>query len=992
MKKTWRLLSVMTALSLPLAAFTAAGPASAAPTVAPAAPAAAINPAPTVVPSLHEWTGGEGTFEVSPNSNIVVPPSQKSLGDEFAADLEEVTGVNIPVTSNAAKSGDIQLVLDVANKYAAGGVRYDKEGYQLEVSTSGVKVTAPSATGLYYGTRSILQIMTQSDGRNKLPIGSATDWPDYEARGFILDVGRRVFSAEFINDYIKMMSYYKLNRFQIHLNDNQIDTVNEDGDFTKGQMGFRLKSENPKYAGLASADGSFDRKDWDGFEATAAATGVRIIPEIDVPAHSAAIIKWMPSIGLNNGKSDHLDLSKPETTQAVKGIFDEFMPWFQGPEVNFGADEYPGDKLQYRQFFNDMAAHIRSKGKQPGAWGSFTEMSKGTGSSGAENYDKDVIINSWNNGWYGLNAAAADGMKFINTNDGTLYVVPFADYYHGSGLNNQYLYTDWLPNTAGGETVRPDQIMGSMFAVWNDLVDRDYTEQDVHGLIERSFPVVAQKTWTAKTPTVSYADFNAALDKVGMGPGLKTVEGTTSTGDSGELSAGAAVTASSSNPAYPASAVTDGDFATRWQAADSNPASLTIDLGKESKVGGVSAEWTSNAPKSVAIETSKDSIFWTRVTTHTVPGAGNDSVEFPTKLARYVRLAGLASASASGAVGAWRISILGVTNVAFGAIATSHGVEAAATPADSAFDGNKSTRWSGSYTNPRWIAGQFATTETINQVTIDWEGASATAYNIQVSSNGTDWTTVVEKTGMPSGKRTDVVDFEAVEALHIKVNVNALSISPYLSIYEIEARDTRISTDDISGTVTGNVDQNGQYTTAPVVSLDAAGTPLEYRLSQGEWGAYSAPFTVPLTAKGTPATVVEYRTVATAAPARAAVMALAAAPGTVEGYAIFDVATAAVEPTPEPTESASPTASASASASTTPGATVPGSTSASASVQPSASGTGSAQGESPTSSANPNANELPNTGTQASTLAIIALVLLALGVVVRLRRGAAARH
>ncbi|WP_104173730.1 hypothetical protein [Arthrobacter sp. Y81] len=65
--------------------------------------------------------------------------------------------------------------------------------------------------------------------------------------------------------------------------------------------------------------------------------------------------------------------------------------------------------------------------------------------------------------------------------------------------------------------------MGAMFAVWNDLVGTPYTELDVHQLIEATFPVIAQKSWTAVDPVLPYASFTSTVQKVGMGPGLNRV-------------------------------------------------------------------------------------------------------------------------------------------------------------------------------------------------------------------------------------------------------------------------------------------------------------------------------------------------------------------------------------------------------------------------------------------------------------------------------------
>ncbi|GAB3533441.1 hypothetical protein GCM10027403_07420 [Arthrobacter tecti] len=750
-------------------------------------PADSVNAKPVVVPSLHEWTGGTGDLKLSNESRIVVEAGLEQIGEEFAGDLSEMTGLDLAVVSGESAAGDISLDLTPEDLHSPGGERYAEEGYRLTTDTD-VTISAPTETGVYYGTRSLLQILVQSEGRNVVPVGNAVDWPDYEERGFMLDVGRRFFTPEFIRDYIKMMSYYKLNRFQIHLNDNEIFPENED--FTKAYTGFRLKTDNPEFAGLASTDGAYDRADWDSFEETAATRGINIVPEIDVPAHSAAIINWKPEIGLNGGNSDMLDLSKPETIETVKDIFSEFTPWFRGPEVHFGADEYTREHSDvYRNFYNTMAEHIRGLGKQPVAWGSASVMS-----GGIEGYDKDVIINSWNNSWYGLDTAEADGVKFINTNDATLYVVPFADYYHGNGLNNQSLYQTWTPNEGGGQTVDPSSVLGAQFAVWNDLVHEDYTQMDVHGLVELSFPTIAQKSWSAVDPERTYAQFTGTVETIGMGPRLHLINSEGGSAVPGEISGGAAVSATASAAGYPASNLTDGKSLTRWESGTRGATDVTIDLGEVAKIGGVHGEWAQNAPAGYGVETSLDGAIWNKVTQHDVDGAGPDQVTFNTREARYVKLTGLTPVDAAGTgVGAWSVSVLGPENLALGSTATASGVEAAGFPAALAVDGSSSTRWSANYNGQRWIATDLGTGKAFNQVTLKWEAASAKDYTVSVSDDGTDWTVVSTQTGKAAGARTDIIEFDPVTARHVRVDVHASTLGIYLSLYELEVRNTALT-------------------------------------------------------------------------------------------------------------------------------------------------------------------------------------------------------
>lgn len=75
-----------------------------------------------------------------------------------------------------------------------------------------------------------------------MPKGVARDWPQYPSRGFMLDVGRKFFTMDFLRQYVKILSFYKLNEFQIHLNDNGFVQF-FDNDWNKTYAAFRLESE-----------------------------------------------------------------------------------------------------------------------------------------------------------------------------------------------------------------------------------------------------------------------------------------------------------------------------------------------------------------------------------------------------------------------------------------------------------------------------------------------------------------------------------------------------------------------------------------------------------------------------------------------------------------------------------------------------------------------------------------------------------------------------
>ncbi|WOX19988.1 discoidin domain-containing protein [Streptomyces solicathayae] len=745
-----------------------------------------INARPTVVPALQQWKGGTGSFELRKHSRIVLAKKQADelddQGEQLAADIAQVTGHQLDVSPRIPQDGDIVLSIDPSLPDAAGGARYAEEGYTLTATDRNVTITAPTEKGVYYGTRSLLQILLLDDGRDSVPVGTAVDWPNYKVRGFMLDVGRRFFTPDYIRDYLRVMGWFKLNQLQLHLNDNGFKGGKP---WSEVQAGFRLKTDNPELAGLASRDGAYDRADWDSFENTAAANGVTIIPEIDAPAHSLAFIRFRPSLGLNNGDSDHLDLSKPETTAFMKSVFDEFVPWFRSPDVHFGADEYTVDKPRYKGYFNEMAAHIRALGKQPRAWGSLSVMA-----ASSDGYDRDVTMNSWNNGWYGPQALKRDGYSFINTNDALLYIVPFAGYYHGRGLDGKYLYDQWEPHVfPGGQSVAPGdpQLLGAMSAVWNDLTEADYSELDVHGLVEPTFGTLAQKMWSGAKAGVPYSTFLDTVRKLGVGTGLTKVSTTLAASASGEVSLGKEATASAGD----ADAAFDGVRTTTWASGPGDEAWLRVDLGKPVAISNVELDWALAHGRSYEIQVSRDGEHWTTVASRTGRGsAGVDTLTFEPVTARHVRLVGTQAGTKQDGYALWSMRVFEVPDLALHRPTTASSSEVASLGPENATDGDGKTRWASAYRDGEWIQVDLGSRQTVRRVLLDWEAASGRDYDIQVSDDAADWKTVASVRGKPAGARLDELTFDPATARYVRMQGIKRASGFGYSLWRLEVRST----------------------------------------------------------------------------------------------------------------------------------------------------------------------------------------------------------
>ncbi|CAM5317131.1 hypothetical protein GCM10010329_74100 [Streptomyces spiroverticillatus] len=746
------------------------------------------NARPVVIPALQEWAGGAGTYRIDDDTRVVVEGRADhqllALARTLTEEIAEVTGVRLAVPRRGnARRGDIALRVDPRAVHAKGGELYRAEGYELAATERGLSITGPGYRGVFYGTRSLLQILLQDDRRTRIPVGTAHDWPNYRLRGFMLDVGRRFFTPGFIRDYLRIMGWFKLNELQLHLNDNEITAPG--GDWSKAYDAFRLRSEKSKWDGLAAKDGSYDRRDWDSFEDVAAAHAVRLTPEIDAPAHSRSFVRFRPDIGLGGPNSDHLDLGNPATLTFMKEVFDEFTPWFRSPEVHYGADEYTGPESHYRAYFNGMAAHLRDTWKKrPRAWGSLTRLTKEPAA-----YDKQVTIHSWNNGWYGPQAAKKDGYTdIVNTNDGLLYVVPFATYYHPLGLDGRYLYDSWEPHVfPGKESLAPfDPVLrGAMSAVWNDLVHATYTEKDVHGLIEKTFGILAQKMWSGAAAGVPYGTFTTSMRRGALGPGLTVVGPTLAEPD--QLSLGATAFASSSAYGTKPGAACDGSPVTRWSSRHEREPWLALDLGKVRGVGRVRLDWGQEYGRSYDIEVSADAKKWAKVAERRDRRApGRDELSFDAADARYVRVRGRDGRPVRFTL--WSVQVFDVPDLARGRATTASSAEVDYLGAELATDGDPGTRWASKYTDGEWISVDLGSVQAFRRVLLDWEAAAGKDYDVQVSDDGNAWRTVVERRGRTTAGEDTVELQEAVRARHVRMQGRKRQSTYGYSLWRFEIR------------------------------------------------------------------------------------------------------------------------------------------------------------------------------------------------------------
>ena len=454
-----------------------------------------------IIPTPSEWqvTGG-GSW--TPSGRLKVQ-SETPAAASVATRLE---GDWLLLAGTVGRTGTCDRVeLRLVDDPALG-----EEGYRLGVAADGVWLEAAARRGLFWATRSLLQLVKAGE---PVPFGTIVDIPRYRVRSLMLDVGRKYFPLDYLRAIARELVWYKMNEFHVHLSDDVL--------FSNFRYAaFRLQCDG--VPGLTAKDGSYTKAEFRAFVKECAEMGLNVVPEIDTPAHAGPLLDVRPDL---RGGWHHLDLANPKTLPFVKGLWDEYLagddPVFAGPDVHVGTDEFGAAKPElFRAYADALFRHVRRYGKNPRAWGSFSHAPGQTPILA----DANIVIDLWHNKFYQPQAALAAGYSLISVPDGSNYIVPGASYYHDY-LDVAGLYRTWTPNDVGGEKIDANhpRLLGGKFAIWNDLVGNGITLDDVFDRFLPAVQVIAEKTWAAASPR-TWETFKAQAEKIGEAPGLNLAD------------------------------------------------------------------------------------------------------------------------------------------------------------------------------------------------------------------------------------------------------------------------------------------------------------------------------------------------------------------------------------------------------------------------------------------------------------------------------------
>jgi hexosaminidase len=339
----------------------------------------------TIIPKPVQVTITKKKFTLTKNAVIYVSSNDETVlnvGHYLAGKLNPATGFELQVqpTIETPAPGNIYLALDDSD------AELGDEGYTLSVAEDGITLKANTAEGLFRGSQTIRQLFPAAIelssvqvGPWEIPTGTVRDYPEYEWRGTMLDVARHFFSVAEVKAFIDLAAYYKLNRFHLHLSDDQgwriqIDSwpnLTTHGGSTQvggGQGGYYTKAQYAEIVDYATSQ------------------FITIVPEIDMPGHvNAALASYAelncdgvaPALytGTNVGFSS-LCIDKEVTYDFVADVIHELAEMTPGPYIHIGGDEaHATNSTEYKTFINKVQDIVQLENKQMIGWEEIAQAS-----------------------------------------------------------------------------------------------------------------------------------------------------------------------------------------------------------------------------------------------------------------------------------------------------------------------------------------------------------------------------------------------------------------------------------------------------------------------------------------------------------------------------------------------------------------------------------------------------------------------------------------
>lgn len=499
-----------------------------------------------VIPQVQNLSVKDGDVYVFDSSRKLVYDNQDSRRslELFAQDLEELVGIRPSVAAGTSEDAK-------DNVYFTLGLQDGrKEAYSINVSSDGILVRAVSPEGIYRATRTLLKsVGTEKTSSVEFPSAEVSDWPRFGYRGLMLDVSRHFSDVEMVKRTIDMLALHQLNIFHWHLTDDQGWRIEIKSHPELTEVGaWRDDTVVGRY--LGGTDYPTDGKRHGGFYtqeqireivAYAKERYIEIIPEIDLPGHTSAVLAAYPQLGCEDKEykvanrwgviRDVLCAGNPASLDLFKDIMGEVCELFPGKYIHLGGDECVKDrwkacpkcqkkirelglkdgnrysKEDYLQswFMGEVASYVQSKGKRVIGW---DEILEGVPMD-------DSVIMSWRGTEGGITAARM-GHDVVMTPTSDMYfdqsqtlASQLEEIPVGGFINVMKVYS-YEPLPASLTPEQQKHILGCQANVWCEYMPEERIRQ--YQMLPR-LAALSEVQWTMPERK-NYKDFLKRLPKM----------------------------------------------------------------------------------------------------------------------------------------------------------------------------------------------------------------------------------------------------------------------------------------------------------------------------------------------------------------------------------------------------------------------------------------------------------------------------------------------
>ena len=475
----------------------------------------------------------------SQNNNIIPEPTEQTINNGFI-EIENSPEIIAEYELNSAATlfKDAIKKLELSSdkktkkriKFSLNKRLYNEE-YILRINSDQITIEASTDTGAIYGFQSLNQLMNlnHKNGVIKLQNQVIKDSPRFKYRGMHLDVGRHMYSVEFIKKYIDGLSMLKFNNFHWHLTEDQgwrieiekYPELNNVGSYRDSTL-IGHYTDKPWQFDKTRYGGFYTKEEIKEVVGYAEKRGINVIPEIEMPGHSQAAISAYPEFGCTGenvgvaplwGVFKDIYCSKNETFDFLEEIIDEVVELFPGKYIHIGGDEAPKtnwkacgncqnvidreklkDEHELQSYFiTRMEKYINAKGKQIIGWDEILEGGLAP----------NATVMSWRGVSGGIEAAKMNH-EVIMTPNATCYF----DHYQAKNTDNEPLaiggYTpieeifNYEPIPSELDESLHKYVIGAQGNVWTEYMK---TSNQVEYMVFPRIFALSEVVWSKNKPS-----------------------------------------------------------------------------------------------------------------------------------------------------------------------------------------------------------------------------------------------------------------------------------------------------------------------------------------------------------------------------------------------------------------------------------------------------------------------------------------------------------